>query len=145
MSLSLRSLSLWYQRKTNERTVTRIRTKSGSMWGMEMLILRTTGRRSGLVRETPLSWFADGDDWLIVASGGGDRNPDWFANLTARPGDVSVERHGEPPVAVTPIVLHAAEREAAWNTVVEAQPRYAKYQKKSSRQYPLVRLVASPQ
>ncbi|MFC9979441.1 nitroreductase family deazaflavin-dependent oxidoreductase [Gordonia sp. NPDC127522] len=142
MALSLRSLSLWYQRKTNERTVARIRKKSGSMWGMEMLILRTTGRRSGLVRETPLSWFADGDDWLIVASGGGKRNPDWFANLTAHPDGVSVERHGEAPVPVTPIVLDAAEREIAWNTVVEAQPRYAKYQKKSSREYPLVRLVA---
>lgn len=142
MSLSLRSLSLWYQRRTNERTVARIRKKSGSMWGMEMLILRTTGRRSGLVRETPLSWFADGDDWLIVASGGGKRYPDWFANLTAHPDGVSVERHGEAPVPVTPVVLDAAEREIAWNTVVEAQPRYAKYQKKSSREYPLVRLVA---
>ncbi|UCZ88031.1 nitroreductase family deazaflavin-dependent oxidoreductase [Gordonia sp. WA4-43] len=142
MSLSLRSLSLWYQRRTNERTVARIRKKSGSMWGMEMLILRTTGRRSGLARETPLSWFPDGDDWLVVASGGGKRNPDWFANLTAHPDGVSVERHGEAPVPVTPVVLDAAEREIAWNTVVEAQPRYAKYQKKSSREYPLVRLVA---
>ena len=142
MSLSLRSLSLWYQRRTNERTVARIRKKSGSMWGMEMLILRTTGRRSGLVRETPLSCFPDGDDRLVVASGGGNRNPDWFANLTAHPDGVSVERHGEAPVPVTPVVLDAAEREIAWNTVVEAQPRYAKYQKKSSREYPLVRLVA---
>ncbi|MGW8812267.1 nitroreductase family deazaflavin-dependent oxidoreductase [Gordonia terrae] len=142
MSLSLRSLSLWYQRKTNERTVARIRKKSGSMWGMEMLILRTTGRRSGLVRETPLSWFADGDGWLVVASGGGARNPDWFANLTARPDGVSVERHGEEPVAVRPVVLDAAERAAAWDRVVEAQPRYAKYQKKVTREYPLVRLVA---
>mgnify|MGYP002723831349 FL=1 len=142
MSLSLRSLSLWYQRRTNERTVARIRKKSGSMWGMEMLILRTTGRRSGLVRETPLSWFPDGDDWLVVASGGGKRNPDWFANLTAHPDGVSVKRHGEAPVPVTPVVLDAAERQIAWNTVVEAQPRYAKYQKKSSREYPLVRLVA---
>ncbi|MCT1352096.1 nitroreductase family deazaflavin-dependent oxidoreductase [Gordonia sp. p3-SID1431] len=142
MSLSLRSLSLWYQRRTNERTVARIRKKSGSMWGMEMLILRTTGRRSGLARETPLSWFPDGDDWLVVASGGGKRNPDWFANLTAHPDGVSVERNGEAPVPVTPVVLGADERSTAWKRVVEAQPRYAKYQKKSSREYPLVRLVA---
>ncbi|MDT0221381.1 nitroreductase family deazaflavin-dependent oxidoreductase [Gordonia sp. AC31] len=142
MSLSLRSLSLWYQRRTNERTVARIRKKSESMWGMEMLILRTTGRRSGLARETPLSWFPDGDDWLVVASGGGKRNPDWFANLTAHPDGVSVERHGEAPVPVTPVVLGADERSTAWKRVVEAQPRYAKYQKKSSREYPLVRLVA---
>lgn len=88
-------------------------------------------------------WFADGDGWLVVASGGGDRNPDWFANLTAHPDGVSVERHGEEPVAVRPVVLDAAERAAAWDRVVEAQPRYAKYQKKATREYPLVRLVAS--
>ncbi|WP_439030629.1 nitroreductase family deazaflavin-dependent oxidoreductase [Gordonia terrae] len=143
MALSLRSLSLWYQRKVNERTVRRIRNKSGSMWGMEMLVLRTTGRKSGLPRETPLSWFPDGDDWLIVASGGGKRNPDWFANLTAHPDAVAVERHGEEPVAVRPVVLDAEERATAWKRVVDAQPRYAKYQKKSSREYPLVRLVAT--
>ncbi|MCR5978139.1 nitroreductase family deazaflavin-dependent oxidoreductase [Gordonia jinghuaiqii] len=136
------SLSLWYQRKMNERTVKRIRTKSGSMWGMEMLILRTTGRRSGAPRETPLSWFPADGDRLIVASGGGRRNPDWYANLVAHPDSVSIERHGEPPVEVTPVVLSGADRESAWTSVVEAQPRYAKYQKKATREYPVVRLVA---
>jgi deazaflavin-dependent oxidoreductase (nitroreductase family) len=46
---------------------------------MELLILHTVGRRSGQPRESPVAWFADGEDaWLIVASGGGSRHPDWY-------------------------------------------------------------------
>ncbi|WP_067660470.1 nitroreductase family deazaflavin-dependent oxidoreductase [Nocardia harenae] len=136
------SLSLWFQRTTNARTATRIRRKGGAMMGMEMLILHTVGRRSGEPRETPLSWFADGADRLVVASGGGDRNPDWYANLRANPARVAIELHGSSPTPVTATPLDGAEREQAWARIVEAQPRYAKYQKKSDREYPLVRLAA---
>ncbi|MFC8046459.1 nitroreductase family deazaflavin-dependent oxidoreductase [Nocardia sp. NPDC057353] len=134
------SLSLWFQRKMNARTATRIRRKGGSMMGMEVLILHTVGRKSGAPRETPLSWFADGADRLVIASGGGDRNPDWYANLRANPSQVAVELHGEPVTPVVATRLDGADREQAWARIVEAQPRYAKYQKKSDRQYPLVRL-----
>ncbi|GAC53556.1 nitroreductase family deazaflavin-dependent oxidoreductase [Gordonia amicalis] len=133
----------WYQRKMNERTVTRIRNKSGTMWGMDMVILRTKGRKSGRPRETPLSWFPYDGDWLVVASGGGKGNPDWYANLAAHPDAVAVERHGAQPVPVTPVVLTGPEREAAWNAVVSAQPRYAKYQKKATREYPVVKLATA--
>ncbi|MEV0356413.1 nitroreductase family deazaflavin-dependent oxidoreductase [Nocardia sp. NPDC050697] len=136
------SLSLWFQRKMNARTATRIRRKGGSMMGMEVLILHTVGRKSGAPRETPLSWFADGSDRLVIASGGGDRNPDWYANLRANPSQVAVELHGSPATPVTATRLDGADREQAWARIVEAQPRYAKYQKKSDRQYPLVRLAA---
>jgi hypothetical protein len=73
------SLSLWIQRRANVRTNARIRRKGGSFMGMELLILHTVGRRSGQPRESPVAWFADGEDaWLIVASGGGSRHPDWY-------------------------------------------------------------------
>ncbi|GAC67052.1 nitroreductase family deazaflavin-dependent oxidoreductase [Gordonia soli] len=136
------SLSLWFQRKMNARTTTRIRRKGGSMMGMEVLILHTVGRRSGERRETPVSWFADGADRVLVASGGGDRNPDWYANLIANPADAAVELHGAGPVSVTPVALTGDERAAAWDRITDAQPRYAKYQAKSDREYPLVKLVS---
>ncbi len=102
------------------------------------------GRKSGRPRETPLSWFPPYDgDWLVVASGGGKGNPDWYANLAAHPDAVAVERHGAQPVPVTPVVLTGPEREAAWNAVVSAQPRYAKYQKKATREYPVVKLATA--
>jgi deazaflavin-dependent oxidoreductase (nitroreductase family) len=52
---------------------------------MDVLILHTVGRRSGQPRQSPVAWFADGQDaWLIVASGG-RRHPDWYLNLLAIP------------------------------------------------------------
>ncbi|MBL1078256.1 nitroreductase family deazaflavin-dependent oxidoreductase [Nocardia sp. 2] len=135
------ALSLWWQRTMNARTTTRIRRKGGQFWGMDMLVLHTVGRRTGQERETPLSWFADGDDWLIVASGGGSGYPDWYRNLEAHPDRTAVELHGQQPVAVTPTTLGGSEREQAWKQIITAQPRYQKYQSKARREYPVVRLA----
>lgn len=134
-------LSLWFQRKMNTRTTRRIRRKGGRYMGMDMLILHTTGKRTGAPRETPISWFSDGDGWLLVASGGGDRNPDWYANLMAHPEGAGVELHGDEPVSVTPHRLAGDDRAAAWKHITGVQPRYEKYQRKSDREYPVVRLT----
>ncbi|NED57208.1 nitroreductase family deazaflavin-dependent oxidoreductase, partial [Micromonospora aurantiaca] len=73
-------------------------------------------------------WFPDKDDSrLIIASGGGTRNPDWFDNLMAHPDRATVELPGEGAVPVTPQRLDGAEREEAWQRIAEAQPRIAKY------------------
>ncbi|APE32638.1 nitroreductase [Nocardia mangyaensis] len=137
------ALSLWFQRKMNERTVTKMRRKgSGKMMGMDVLILHTVGRRSGQQRQSPVSWFADGDAArLIVASGGGGRNPDWCANLLAHPDQVAIELPGSPAVAVSAHKLAGADRDRAWAQITTAQPRYEKYQRKSDREYPVIRLT----
>ncbi|MDQ0381072.1 nitroreductase family deazaflavin-dependent oxidoreductase [Amycolatopsis thermophila] len=136
------SLSLWFQRRVNIRTTRRIRRKGGRWMGMDLLILHTVGRRSGQPRETPISWFADGEDaWLLVASGGGNRNPDWHHNLTAHPDRVAIELPGRGTIPVTPRHLEGADRDRAWRLVTTAQPRYAKYQRKSGRVYPVIRLT----
>ncbi|MER5999206.1 nitroreductase family deazaflavin-dependent oxidoreductase [Nonomuraea angiospora] len=79
--------------------------------------------------------------WLIVASGGGGRHPDWHANLMAHPERASVELPGRDAVPVTPHRLDGAERAQAWQRITAAQPRYAKYQAKSDREYPVIRLT----
>ncbi|MGY2007919.1 nitroreductase family deazaflavin-dependent oxidoreductase [Nocardia gipuzkoensis] len=136
------ALSRWFQRKMNVRTNARIRRKGGKFMGMDLLILHTVGRRSGQQRESPVTWFADGADGrLIVASGGGSRHPDWYVNLMAHPDRASIELPGHGTVPVTPRRLEGAEREQAWQRIVTAQPRYAKYQRKSGREYPLIRLT----
>ncbi|MEU9335471.1 nitroreductase family deazaflavin-dependent oxidoreductase [Streptomyces sp. NPDC048290] len=78
----------------------------------------------------------------MVASGGGTRNPDWHDNLLARPERALVELPGRAPVPVTPHRLDGPDRERAWRRIAEAQPRIAKYQSKSERQYPVIRLTA---
>ncbi|TCC63498.1 nitroreductase family deazaflavin-dependent oxidoreductase [Kribbella pittospori] len=125
----------------NARTSKKIRGGRDKMMGMDVLILKTVGRRSGEPRETPLGWFADDAGWLVVASGGGSQHPDWHANLTAHPDRVSVELPGRSPVQVTPHSLDRNERDRAWRRITAAQPRLAKYQAKSDRQYPVIRLT----
>lgn len=135
------AFSLWMQRKLNARTTAKLRRKGGKYLGMDMLILHTTGRRTGQPRETPITWFPDDDGWLVVASGGGKRDPDWYANLMAHPEQASVEVHGSAAVPVTAHLLAGEDRAQAWQRITGQQPRYAKYQKKSAREYPVVRLA----
>lgn len=135
-------VSRWVQQKMNARMNRKIRRGRGRFMGMDVLILNTAGRRSGQPRETPVAWFADGADaWLVVASGGGSQHPDWYRNLMAHPDRASIEMPGRDAVGVTPHRLDGADREPAWQRIAAAQPRYAKYQSKSDREYPVVRLT----
>jgi deazaflavin-dependent oxidoreductase (nitroreductase family) len=136
------ALSRWMQQKMNARMARKVRRGHGEFMGMDVLILNTLGRRSGQPRETPVAWFADGEDArLIVASGGGSQHPDWYVNLMAHPDGASIELPGGDAVRVTPHRLDGADREQAWQRIAAAQPRIAKYQSKSDREYPVVRLT----
>ena len=136
------ALSRWIQRTMNVRTNRKIRRGHGRFMGMDVLILSTVGRQSGAQRETPLAWFADGADArLIVASGGGSQHPDWYVNLMANPDRASIELPGGDSLPVAPHRLDGSDREQAWQRIAAAQPRYAKYQSKSDRQYPVIRLT----
>ncbi|MEO3861443.1 nitroreductase family deazaflavin-dependent oxidoreductase [Acrocarpospora sp. B8E8] len=136
------AFSRWMQRTMNGRISRKIRRGRGEFMGMDVLILNTVGRRSGQPRETPVAWFADGADaWLIVGSGGGSQHPDWHANLMAYPDRASIELPGRDAMPVTPHRLDGADRERAWQRIAAAQPRIAKYQSKSDREYPVIRLT----
>lgn len=135
-------LSRWMQQKMNARTNRKVRRGRGEYMGMDVLILNTVGRRSGQPRDTPVAWFADGEDArLIVASGGGSQHPDWYVNLMAHPDRASIELPGRDVIAVTPHRLEGADRDRAWQRIAAAQPRIAKYQSKSDREYPVIRLA----
>jgi deazaflavin-dependent oxidoreductase (nitroreductase family) len=135
------AVSRWMQQRMNARMNRKIRRGRGKFMGMDVLILHTVGRRSGQPRETPVAWFADGEDTrLIVASGGGSLHPDWYVNLMAHPDRASIELPGRDAVPVTPHRLDG-DREQAWQRIAAAQPRYAKYQSKSDREYPVIRLA----
>jgi deazaflavin-dependent oxidoreductase (nitroreductase family) len=110
--------------------------------GMDVLFLTTTGRKSGQAHENPVAWFADGDEaWLVVASAGGTaKNPAWYANMAAHPDQVWIELP-DRKLQVTPEQLAGERREAAWQRITTAQPRFAKYQTKTDRSLPVIRLV----
>ena len=130
----------------NARMNRKLRRGRGTFMGMDVLILHTVGHRSGEPRETPVAWFADDnadadDSRLIVASGGGSQDPDWYVNLMAQADGASIELPGSGATAVTAQRLDGDDREQAWQRIATAQPRIAKYQGKSDRQYPVVRLT----
>lgn len=136
------AFSRWMQQKMNARMTRKVRRGRGTFMGMDVLVLTTVGRRSGQPRETPVAWFPDGEDaWLVVASGGGSRHPDWHANLMAHPDRATIELPGRDALPVTPHRLSGEDRARAWQRIAAAQPRIATYQGKSDREYPVLRLT----
>jgi deazaflavin-dependent oxidoreductase (nitroreductase family) len=136
------AFSRWMQHRMNARMIRRFRRGRGKFMGMDVLILHTVRRRSGKPLETPVAWFPDGEDaWLIVASGGGSQHPDWYLNLIAHPDQASIELLGGDTTPVVPHRLEGADRGQAWERIAAAQPRIAKYQSKSDREYPVIQLT----
>ena len=118
--------------------------KSGKAFGtMPALVLTTIGRRTGERRRTPLAYIPDGDgNWLIIAAyAGAVNNPAWYHNIAAHPDRVSIELDGRTH-DVTVAELHGQQRERAWQRIVAANKRFAKYQQKTDRELPVIRLTA---
>jgi deazaflavin-dependent oxidoreductase (nitroreductase family) len=113
----------------------------GYHWrGTTILLLTTTGRRSGERRTTPLIHRVDGDRYVVVASKGGyPEHPDWFQNLSADP-DVEIQVKGET-FAVEPAVAEGEERERVWKLMAEVWPDYDDYAKRTDREIPVVVLT----
>jgi deazaflavin-dependent oxidoreductase (nitroreductase family) len=130
-------------RWVNKMAARRIR-RTGKMMGLgfNALILTTVGARSGAQRTNPVGWFPGNDgNWLIVASAGGAaRNPAWYHNIAAHPGQVKIELNGRT-IPVTAEQLHGAERDEAWQQITAAAPRFAAYQRKTDRELPIIRLT----
>ncbi len=107
----------------------------------DMLLLTTTGRRSGEPHTVPLLYLQDGPDLIIIASWGGrPRNPEWYANLIREPR-VTVELPGRRYDAVA-TSLTEPERSIWWGRAVAAYEGYADYQSRTDRVIPVVRLTA---
>lgn len=108
----------------------------GRFWG-PILLLRTTGRKSGRQRENALMYLADGERCVIVASNGGARrHPSWYLNLEANP-DVEVHLGSEVKRMRAREVV-GREREQLWPRIVDQYSGYEGYQQKTDRQIPVV-------
>ena len=102
-----------------------------------ILILTTTGRRSGEDRLRPLIFGEDDGRYVVVASqGGAPTHPDWYFNLDADP-NVHVQIKGDR-FAARARTAEGEERERLWRTMAEIWPPYDEYQRRTEREIPVV-------
>jgi deazaflavin-dependent oxidoreductase (nitroreductase family) len=109
---------------------------------MKVLLLTTTGRKSGKTRTKPLGYVEDGNDYLLAASNAGnDFSPAWWLNLKANPSaEIQV---GRRRFKVTARKAGPEERERMWPKFVAAYKGYAGYEGKTAREIPVV--ILTPQ
>jgi deazaflavin-dependent oxidoreductase (nitroreductase family) len=108
----------------------------GKVWNLPILLLTTTGRKSGTARTTPLCYFPDGDDLVVVASNGGmDWYPDWWLNLLSDP-QATVEI-GRTRRRVVARAASPEERTRLWTALTAVAPGYLEYERRTSREIPL--------
>ncbi len=109
----------------------------GTFRGGPVLLLTTTGRRTGQARTWPLSYVVDGDDLVLVASAAGEaRHPAWYLNLLTNPRvSIQVGETSRPMVAQS---VAGSERARLWESFVGRYPVGAWYQRKSGREIPVV-------
>jgi deazaflavin-dependent oxidoreductase (nitroreductase family) len=109
----------------------------GRVDGLDMLLLTTTGRKTGLARCVPLPYFRADSSYLLVASfGGNPKNPAWYANLVAN-HEVKIQL-GAHRWSTRARVAEGAERDRLWSDITGEYPRYLAYQTKTSRSIPVI-------
>ncbi len=112
---------------------------TGPMAGRPLLILTTTGAKSGKSREAVVTYTKDGHRLCIAGSKSGvPTNPNRYHNLVANP-NVKVETGGEAFKARA-TVQEGSERDRLWDNHVAARPEFAEYPKKSGRVIPMITL-----
>ena len=103
------------------------------------MLLTTVGARSGKRRTVPLIFFERDDSRFIIASKGGAlTHPAWFHNLVANPGVVA--EYGQDPVEATAVVLQGEERDESYAWAADQNKTFAKYQSRTDRVIPVIRL-----
>lgn len=111
----------------------------GTMRGFKVLLLTTTGRKSGKTYTTPLGRFDHEDGYIIVASNAGQpTHPAWYYNLKSNP-HVTVQVL-DRVIPATAEVLSGEARMEAWRQVITTAPSYANYEKQTTREIPLILL-----
>jgi deazaflavin-dependent oxidoreductase (nitroreductase family) len=123
-------LHRWLYRRSGGRI-------GGRIGPWPILLLTTTGRKTGRAHTVALQYLSQGDAGVLIASNAGEpRHPAWYLNLKAQPeGIVERQRHR---VFVVAREAEGEERERLWERIVEIDRAYAVYQERTSRRIPVV-------
>jgi deazaflavin-dependent oxidoreductase (nitroreductase family) len=128
----------------NKAIIEEFRANGGKVGGMfagrTLLLLHTSGAKSGEPRINPVAYVKDGDRLVIIASkGGAPTNPDWYYNLVAHP-DVTVEV-GTGQFQVHATVAAEPDRTRLYQQMVAMMPGFAEYEQKTTRKIPVIILT----
>jgi deazaflavin-dependent oxidoreductase (nitroreductase family) len=114
--------------------------KSGPFAGEPLLVMTSTGAKSGQPRRAILNFSRDAGDYIVAGTAGGSPTaPAWLANLTAHP-DVSLEAEGRT-IRARGTIVEGSERDRLWDQHVATLPKFAGYPAQTGRVIPMVRLT----
>ena len=128
----------------NDKIIAEFRNNNGVVGapfaGMPMVLLTSTGAKSGQPHTTPLVPYIDGERVYVIASmGGAPKHPAWYHNVAANP-NVTVER-GTDKYAATARILEGPERDDIYARQAALLPAFADYQQKTTRTIPVIELI----
>ena len=105
--------------------------------GMPILLLTTTGRKTGKMRTVPLGYLSEGPNYVITGSNAGqDNDPAWIINLQSKPqASIRIQCAQIPVVAEQ---VDASERSRLWTNLVGRAPVYDTYRRKTLREIPMM-------
>ena len=133
------------EREFNEQNIEEFRRNGGKVGGQfegfPLLLLTSTGARSGAQRVNPVAYFdIDGKIYVVGSAAGRDSNPAWVHNIRANPR-VSVEIGSAPAKPATARELPRGERDSVYPVVVERAPGFGEYEQRTDRLIPVFELV----
>ncbi|HEV8715385.1 MAG TPA: nitroreductase family deazaflavin-dependent oxidoreductase [Candidatus Binatia bacterium] len=128
----------------NQQVISEFRANQGKVGGqlanMPVLLLTTTGAKSGRALTKPLAYTRDGDRIVVIASfAGGPKNPPWYHNLVANP--MATVELGSERFRVRAAVTAGEERQRLFDSQAKQMPIFAEYQQKTTRQIPVIALT----
>lgn len=130
----------------NDRIISEFRENGGVVGGFfrdaTLLLLHTTGARTGKARVTPLVYARDGDRFVVAASkAGADEHPDWLYNVRANP-EVTIEVGAERLAARATILASGSRRDELYAKLIDVLDSFEGYEEKADRTIPV--LVLEP-
>jgi deazaflavin-dependent oxidoreductase (nitroreductase family) len=133
------------ERGFNERNIDEFRRNGGKVGGQfegfPLLLLTSTGAKSGAQRVNPVAYFdVDGKMYIVGSAAGREQNPAWVYNIRAKPR-VTVEIGAEAPKPATVRELPRDERDSIYRIVVERAPGFGEYQERTDRLIPVFELT----
>ncbi|HEX4812721.1 MAG TPA: nitroreductase family deazaflavin-dependent oxidoreductase [Nonomuraea sp.] len=128
----------------NTQVIEEFRANEGRVGGMfegsQLLLLTTTGARTGKQVTTPVMYLTDGDRYVVIASNAGaDHHPAWYHNLRANP-EATVEV-GTGKFAVKSVAIDGEDRDRFYAGMVERAPQFADYEVRTARRIPVLALL----